>query len=92
MTRPHYWPGVVTFAAASRFLRVLRHQIKSATTVFLAEAFLSFKKSQSSHSTDAKIIFDQFWDIKIEQMVAGTEPILDLINGFPSVRVFCEQV
>jgi len=86
----YYGPGVVTFAAAMRFLQVLRQQIASDALVFLAEAFLSFKKTRSRHSNDAMIIFNRFWDTHPEKMKAGTEPILDFIAGVPSVRVFHE--
>lgn len=84
----YYGPGVVTFAAAMRFLQVLRQQIASDALVYLAEAFLSFKKTRSKHSNDAMIIFNQFWDTHPEKIRAGTAPILDFIDGVPSVRVF----
>lgn len=84
----YYGPGVVTYAAANRFLRILRQHCSSNTTVYLAEAFLSFKKKRSRHSDDALIIFDSFWETKSESLKDGTEPILDFIEGTPSVRVF----
>lgn len=84
----YYGPGVVTYAAASRFLRILRQKCLSNVTIYLAEAFLSFKKNRSSDSDDAKIIFDSFWDTQPESLKDGTEPILDIIEGIPSVRVF----
>ena len=79
---------MVTFAAAMRFLQVLRQQIASDVLVFLVEAFLSFKKTRSRHSNDAMIIFNRFWDTHPQKIKAGTEPILDFIDGVPSVRVF----
>jgi len=86
----YYGPGVVTFAAAMRFLQVLRQQVGSNSLVFLAEAFLSFKNTRSSHSNDAMIIFKRFWDTQPEKIKEGTEPILDCLEGVPSVYVFNE--
>ncbi|MBW1856733.1 MAG: hypothetical protein JRI42_00405 [Deltaproteobacteria bacterium] len=37
-------PGVATFAAAIRFIQILRRQVSKDISVFLAETFLSFKK------------------------------------------------
>ena len=84
----YYGPGVATYAAASRFLRILRQKCSSNAIIYLAEAFLSFKKNRSPHSDDAMIIFDSFWDTQPESLKDGTEPILDIIEGIPSVRVF----
>ena len=86
----YYGPGAVTFVAAVRFLRVLRQQVASDVLVLLAEAFLSFKKTRSSHSNDAMIIFNRFWDTQPENLKEGTEPIIDFIVGIPSVRAFHE--
>lgn len=84
----YYGPGVVTLAAAIRFLQILRQQVSKDVSVFLAEAFLSFKKNPSSHANDAMIIFNRFWDTHPEEIKGGTEPIIDYIEGVPSVRVF----
>ena len=84
----YYGPGVATYAAAIRFLRILHQQCTSNSIVYLAEAFLSFKKKRNSHSDDALIIFNSFWDTHSECLKDGTEPILDFIEGIPSVRVF----
>ena len=86
----YYGPGVVTFAAAIRFLKVLRDVVPHDASVILAEAFLSFKKGRTNHSNDAKIIYDQFWQTQPEKIREGTEPILEFISGIPSVRVFTE--
>jgi hypothetical protein len=86
----YYGPGVVTFAAAIRFLRILRRQVSRDVSVFLAEAFLSFKKNPTMHANDAMIIFNRFWDTHPEEIRPGTEPILDFIEGVPSIRVFHE--
>ena len=87
----YYGPGVVTFAAALRFLQILRQQVSKNVSVYLAEAFLSFKKTRSIHSNDAMIIFERFWDTHPENIKVGTEPIADFIDGVPSIRVFHEQ-
>ena len=84
----YHGPGVATYAAAARFLRILRKNCSSNATVYIAEAFLSFKKKRSRHSDDARIIFNSFWDTPTESLKDGTEPILDFILGVPSVRVF----
>ena len=84
----YYGPGVATYAAAIRFLRMLRENCSSNATVYLSEAFLSFKRKRSSHSDDAQIIFNSFWDTPSETLKDGTEPILDFISGIPSVKVF----
>lgn len=84
----YYGPGVATYAAAVRFLRILRRKCTGNSIVYLAEAFLSFKKKPSSHCNDALIIFNSFWDTPTQRLKDGTEPILDFINGIPNVRVF----
>jgi hypothetical protein len=84
----YYGPGVVTLAAAIRFLKVLRTVVPNDALVILAEAFLSFKKGRTHHSHDAKIIYDRFWRTPPEEIRDGTEPILESISGVPSVRVF----
>jgi len=86
----YYGPGVVTLAAALRFLKILRHEISKDARVTISEAFLSFKKERTNHSNDAKIIYDQFWETQPEKIREGTEPILEFISGVPSVRVFNE--
>jgi hypothetical protein len=87
----YYGPGVVTYASAIRFLQILRKNCRSNNTVYLAEAFLSFKKKSSNHSDDAWIIFNSFWDTPSENLRDGTEPILDFILGIPTVKVFKER-
>lgn len=84
----YYGPGVATYAAAIRFLRILRQKCPSNSTIYLAEAFLSFKKNRNRHSDDAFKIFNSFWDTRSESLKDGTEPILDFIEGIPSVRLF----
>lgn len=84
----YHGPGVATYTAAIRFLRMLRKKCSSNVTVYLAEAFLSFKKKRSRHSDDARIIYNSFWNTPTESLKDGTEPILDFILGVPSVKVF----
>ena len=86
----YYGPGVVTLAAALRFLKVLRKEVSKDERIIISEAFLSFKKDRSNHSNDAKIIYEQFWKTQPEKIREGTEPILEFISGVPSVRVFNE--
>ena len=87
----YYGPGVVTFAAAMRFLSTLRNIVSIDASVILAEAFLAFKQKRSNHSEDAMIIYNKFWETKPEKLRSGVEPILEDISGVPSVRVFTEQ-
>ena len=54
----YYGAGVATYAAAIRFLRILHQKCSTNATVYLAEAFLSFKERRSRHSEDARIIFE----------------------------------
>lgn len=84
----YHGPGVATYAAAIRFLSMLRQKCTSSAPVYLAEAFLSFKKTRSSHSDDVRIIIDSFWDTQTEKLKDGTEPILHFIERVPSVRAF----
>jgi hypothetical protein len=84
----YYGPGVATYAAASRFLTMLRRECTGNSIVYLAEAFLSFKERRSRHSDDAFTIFRCFWDTPPENLKDGTEPILDFIEGVPSVNAF----
>ena len=77
----YYGPGVVTYAAANRFLRILHQKCTSNSIVYLAEAFLSFKKDPSPHPADAFVIFNSFWNTHPESLRDGTEPILDIIRG-----------
>ncbi len=80
-------PGVVTFAAAMRFLSQLAIEDDSCE-VFLAEAFLSNKKEKTSHEEDAKTIAEKFWSTETKELNSETEPICDLVDKVPSVRMF----
>lgn len=83
--RGWYWgAGVLTLAAARRFLRVLADQLENRE-IFLAEAFLP---GSQGHAADAQTILDNFWAITPEELVPGVEPASDLIEGVPSVRCF----
>ncbi len=85
----YHGPGVATYAAAIRFLQELILLISNGETpVYLAEAFLSFKKNRTPHGDDAKIIHDLFWDTQPEYLQEGIEPISDSIDGVPSIKVF----
>ena len=44
----------------------------------------------SWNSADAMIIFNRFRDTHPEEIRPGTEPIIEFIEGVPSVRVFHE--
>ena len=87
----YHGPGVATLAAALRFLTQLNKRCDSAKKIYLAEAFLSFKKSKSTHVKDALNIYRHFWSTDPVALEPGTEPALEFIRGVPSVRVFENQ-
>ncbi len=41
-----------------------------------------------SHEADADRIFERFWDTKPEPLEEHVCPILSIIEGVPSVRIF----
>jgi hypothetical protein len=84
----YYGPAVATYAAALRFLKMLYQRCTTNSIVYLAEAYLSFKNSRSPNSADTLFVFNSFWDTKVENLKEGTEPILNIIQGTPGVRVF----
>jgi hypothetical protein len=88
----YYGAGVVTFAAALRFLDRLNANptLPTAVPVHLAEALLSFKssKQRSDHVADARRIVEEFWKVLPEQLVPGVEPASPHVMGVPPIRVF----
>jgi len=87
----YYGPGVATLVAATRFLNQLRKRVTADQEVLLAEAFLSFKKTKTTHLSDALNIHKSFWMTEPVMLKDSTEPAVDFINGIPSVRVFKDQ-
>jgi hypothetical protein len=83
----YYGAGVLSFAAAQRFLKVLDGQLKGRR-LRLAEAFLSNKDTPTGHAEDAEMIRDQFQNTQTAALRDGVEASLPLIDGCPSVRVF----
>jgi len=87
--RGWYWgPGAVSLVSACRFLQQLAAKLTGSKRVLLAEAFLSNKPRRTGHSEDAATILDDFWSRESEALRHGVEPVLDLIEGVPPVRVF----
>ena len=84
----YYGPGVTTLAAAMRFIRQLTCRVNADHDLLLAEAFLSFKKVKSRHLDDALTIHNKFWITQPVPLHDSCEPILDIVVGLPSVRVF----
>jgi hypothetical protein len=84
----YYGPGATTHAAAMRFIRQLTGRVKADNDLLLAEAFLSFKKVKSRHLDDALTIHNKFWITQPVHLPDSCEPILDIVVGVPSVRVF----
>jgi hypothetical protein len=85
----YYGAGVLSFAAALRFLHELDRL--GARDISIAEAFLSFKDTPTGHGKDAKAIHDQFWSIQVAILRRGVEPASPLVPHAPSVRVFKPQ-
>jgi hypothetical protein len=85
----YYGAGVLTFAAALRFIKKLSDALaKRNGPIFVAEAFLSNKDTTTGHGDDARLIRDQFWNVQRAQLNAVVEPASPLVAGIPSVRVF----
>jgi hypothetical protein len=85
----YYGAGVLTFAAALRFLKMLGQRLPPDKRVWIAEAFLSNKsKGAGGHADDAMEILHSFWETTPEPLRDGVEPASELIQGVPSVRVF----
>ncbi len=86
--RGWYWgAGVLSLAAATRFLGELAKRLKAGPPVLVVEAFLSNKTGPTAHIADAAQIVRQFWQTPPVRLKEGVEP-LQVIRGVPSVRVF----
>lgn len=87
--RGWYWgPGAVSMIAASRFLLKLAELLPSNSRVPLAEAFLSNKPERTAHQADAARIVAEFWMCAPQQVERDAEPLIPIISGVPSIRVF----
>lgn len=85
--RGWYWgPGACSTLAAQRFLSELAKQLQEP--IHLAEAFLSNKEGRTRHTDDAHTIVRRFWDIGPVRLKVGVAPLLPIVRGIPSVRVF----
>jgi hypothetical protein len=84
----YYGAGVLSFAAAIRFLQCLAELRANDTTIALAEAFLSNKDTPTGHAEDAANIRDNFWEVQTRDPREGAQPASVLIEGVPPVRVF----
>ena len=80
-------PGVCTFASALRFVDQLRPILRGATEVYIAEAFLSNKKSRTRHRDDAARIASEFWRAVPASIESGVEPASPYVAGVPPIRV-----
>jgi len=83
----YYGAGVLTFAAALRFLQVL-NDLLQGRTLWVAEAFLSNKDTATGHGEDALLIHNRFWNAPTVELRPGVESASPLVQGVPSVRVF----
>ena len=84
----YYGAGVLSFAAALRFLGCLAQRCSGAPQLPLAEAFLSNKDTPTGHAEDAVQIRDNFWQTQPARLQQGVEAASALVEGVPSVRVF----
>ena len=90
--RGWYWgPGALCTIAAQRFLEILAPKLRRGRQVMLAEAFLSNKSNKTDHRVDATRILQDFWSRDPCPLNPGLEPLLDIIDGVPEVRVFQHQ-
>ena len=80
-------PGVVTFAAALRFLDELRKELPPSPRVIVAEAFLSNKPERTSHADDAQRIVRAFWQVDAEESLEGLQAASPHVKDVPSIRV-----
>ena len=83
----YYDAGVLSFAAALRFLQELKQHVQGRD-LDVAEAFLSNKDTPTGHGEDARLIHDRFWTARPETLRGGVEPASPLVRDVPSVRVF----
>jgi len=84
----YYGPGAVTLAAARQFLGELQKRAQVEATIYLVEAFLSFKHRHRSHCEDALTIFRHFREAPVQDLRPGCVPILPDVHGVPPVRSF----
>jgi len=84
----YYGSGVLSFAAALRFLACLAGHHAVGLPLPVAEAFLSNKDTPTGHAVDAACIRDNFWVTQPAFLRPGVEAASNLIEGVPSVRVF----
>lgn len=82
----YYGPGVSTFAAAIRFLKVLDQNLpEDLRPITLVEGFLSYKKTRTQHADDAQRLLDEFRTAERFEAKHGSEPILPEIEGTPRI-------
>lgn len=83
-------PGASVCLGAIRFVKQVAELLDGDfEQILIAEAFLSNKPQDGTdHADDARQILDGFWDVNPEKLADNVEPISDLIEGVPSVRVF----
>jgi len=82
----YFGAGVLTFAAAKRFLSELVYELEK--DIYLAEAFLSRQGKNGSHCEDAKLIRKEFWKTQPAELKEKVKPSSSYVNGVPPVRVF----
>jgi hypothetical protein len=82
----YYGPGVSTYAAALRFLSELDQRLpEKIAPIPVVEGFLSFKKTRSEHSEDARRLLSEFPTAERFAARPGSEPISPQIDGVPLI-------
>lgn len=87
----YYSAGATTCLAAMRFLDQLAKMLekkKCQIEIFIAEAFLSNKDTNTGHGADAQTIFKKFATEKNVELSNGVEPASPHVKGTPPVRKF----
>jgi hypothetical protein len=85
----YHGPGVSTYAAAVRFLQELDRTLPLALRpVPLIEGFLSYKPTKTTHSSDAERMLAEFPAAEKFYPAAGSEPIINQIEGVPTIVRF----
>lgn len=89
----YYGPGVATYAAALRFLKVLDQQLpKSMQPIPLVEGFLSYKKTRTQHCDDAWRLLVEFETAERFQARKGSEAVSAQVAGIPQIIRYNEPI
>ena len=83
----YYGPGVCTYAAAMRFLKEIDARLPySLNTIPLVEGFLSYKKTRTEHTQDARRMLEEFEIAETFEPRLGSQPLSRSIRGIPVIK------